>query len=107
MFISDHAEHFTHRKVIAEIALDHRLPSLHSLGSYVDFGGLMEHATDLTDVYRQCASSIIRIFKGEAPGQIPFYQPTVFRLRVNLKVAKTLGVQVPPSVLAEADEVIE
>jgi putative ABC transport system substrate-binding protein len=107
VFISDYAENFGNRRVIGELAAAHRLPAIHALPGYVEVGGLMEYAPDLGDVFKEAAALIDRILKGESPTNIPFVQPTKFALRINLKAAMALGLTIPPTLLARADEVIE
>jgi putative tryptophan/tyrosine transport system substrate-binding protein len=68
---------------------------------------LVYYGTDRVDLYRRCASYVDRVLRGEKPGDLPFQQPTKYELVVNLKTAKALGLTVPPSLLARADEVIE
>jgi ABC-type uncharacterized transport system substrate-binding protein len=96
-----------HRELIVALAARHRLPAVYPGRYHVDGGGLISYGTDFSDQFRQAASYIDRIFKGEKPGEIPVQQPTKFELVVNLKTAKALGLDVPATVLARADEVIE
>ena len=100
VFVSDYGENYTNRQIIAELAAEHKLPTMHPYRGYVDVGGLMEYAIEFTDLYRHAAESISRILKGEHPESIPFIQPTKFVLRINSKVAKALGLTIPPTLLA-------
>jgi putative ABC transport system substrate-binding protein len=100
-------ENFTHRKVIAELALSARLPSLSLYRENVEVGGLMSYGPDIVDIFRRAAGYIDQILRGSNPAEMPFQQPTKFNLAVNLKTAKALGLTVPPTVLALADDVIE
>jgi putative tryptophan/tyrosine transport system substrate-binding protein len=92
---------------IQELATRHRLPAVHEFGSYVRRGGLIAYGPKLQDVFRQAATYVDRIFKGANPGDLPIGQPTTFELLINLKTAKALGLTIPPSVLQQADQVIE
>jgi putative tryptophan/tyrosine transport system substrate-binding protein len=74
---------------------------------YVEAGGLMAYAVDLAELLRRMADDVHQILKGAKPGDIPIYQATKFELLINLKTAKALGIEVPPTLLARADEVIE
>jgi len=97
----------SHRKLIVELAARHRIPAIHALRTATVDGGLMSYGVDLPDLFRQAASYVDRILRGEKPGNLPVQQPTKFELVINLKTAKALGLTAPPSLLARADEVIE
>jgi putative ABC transport system substrate-binding protein len=92
---------------INALALGARLPTMHNLSEYVYSGGLMSYGPNLLDLFRRAAEHVDKILRGTMPGDIPIEQPTRFDLVINLKTAKALGPEVPPSVLARADEVIE
>ena len=96
-----------HRELIVEIAARHRLPSVYAFRVYTADGGLMSYGPNAIAPYRLAASYIDRILKGEKPADLPVQAPTKYELVVNLKAAKALGVTIPPSILARADEVIE
>jgi putative ABC transport system substrate-binding protein len=95
----------TNRELI--IAARHRLPAIYGYRYFVTSGGLVSYGPDVTDLFRRSASYIDRILKGEKPGDLPIQQPTKFDLVINLKTAMALGIAVPPTLLARADEVIE
>jgi ABC-type uncharacterized transport system substrate-binding protein len=96
-----------HRELIATLAARHKLPSVSSLRSFVTSGGLASYGANFETLYRRAAGYVDRILKGEKPADLPVQVPTKYELVINLKTAKELGLSVPPSVLARADEVIE
>ena len=96
-----------HRDLVIALAARHRLPSVYPFRYFAASGGLMSYGSDVTDVFRRAAAYVDRILKGARPGDLPVQAPTKFELVFNLKTMKTLGIAMPPALLARADEVIE
>jgi putative tryptophan/tyrosine transport system substrate-binding protein len=107
LIVTGSALAMVHRNLIITLAARHKLPAVYFQRAFVPDGGLISYGPDLADQFRRAAGYVDRILKGEKPTDLPVQAPTKFELAINLKTAKALGLTVPPSVLARADEVIE
>src|SRR5262249_34024349 len=102
-----HGFNFAHRRLIVELANRHRLPSVFFYREAAEIGGLVAYGVNLKGPYRQAAAYVGKVLKGTKPADLPIEQTTKFELVINRKTAKALGLTIPPSVLARADEVIQ
>ena len=98
---------YNNRGEIVEMALRNRLPAASLQKEYADAGFLLTYGADIRDLYRRAAGFVDKIFKGAKPADLPVEQPTKFEMVINMKTAKALGLTIPPTLLARADEVIE
>ena len=107
LVVSDHAENLAHHQLIVALAVQDRLPAIYPFRDFANAGGLMAYGFDVADLWLGVARYVDRILKGANPGDLAYQQPTKFELVVNMRTAKALGLSIPPSLLARADQVIE
>jgi putative ABC transport system substrate-binding protein len=107
LLVSDSVENLVQHHLIVKLVERAKLPAIYPYREFVDIGGLMAYAVDVQDMIRRAADYADMILKGKKPGDLPIYQADKFTTVVNLKTAKALGLTIPPSLLARADEVIE
>jgi len=107
LLVSDEPEHLSNSRALVGLAARAQLPAMYPFRDIALAGGLMAYYRDLLDALRQAADQVAKILAGENPAEMPFRQPTTFRLSINTKAAQQIGVVVPPTLLASADEVIE
>jgi putative ABC transport system substrate-binding protein len=107
MLVGGTAYNFVNRQLIVDFAARSHLPTMYHTRQFVDAGGLISYGADVVDIFRRAAGYVDLILKGAKPGELPVEEPKRYELVINLKTAKALGIKVPPSLLARADEVIE
>jgi putative tryptophan/tyrosine transport system substrate-binding protein len=107
LVVADQPENFTYRRLLVELAAKHRIPAIYPFREHAELGGLMSYSADLSVIFRRIANQIAEVLRGIGPAEIPVYQPTKFQLIINLKTAKALGLELPATLLARADEAIE
>jgi putative ABC transport system substrate-binding protein len=107
LIVTGSALALVHRNLMIRLAARYKLPAIYYARNFVADGGLMSYGPDPVDDFRRAAGYVYRILKGEKPAELPVQAPTKYQLVINLKAAKALGIEVPPMLLARADEVIE
>ena len=107
MIVTGSSFAIAHRELVIKLANQHKLPTVYPLRFFVTAGGLISYGADAIDPHRRAAGYVNRILKGEKPADLPVQNPTKYELVINLKTAKALGLEIPTTLLARADEVIE
>jgi putative ABC transport system substrate-binding protein len=107
LIVTDDPTILPHKQLIVDLAASYRIPTIYASRAYAEIGGLMTYVLDYAEAFRHVAEQINEILKGAKPGDIPFYQPNLFELILNLKTAKGLGLELPATLLATATQVIE
>jgi putative ABC transport system substrate-binding protein len=107
LFVARNPWNFSNRQTITEFALSRRMPAVYPTREFVEVAGLISYGPSLSDLYRRAASYVDKIIKGYKPADLPVDQPTKFEFVINFKAAQAIGLSLPPSLLARADEVIE
>ena len=107
LLVLTHPLYYRHQREIIDFTAEQRLPAIYFTREFVDAGGLISYGPSQKWLYRREAEYVDKIFRGARPGELPMEQPSVFELVISLKTAKALGLVIPPSLLASADEVIE
>jgi putative ABC transport system substrate-binding protein len=107
VYVGSQYENWTNRQIIVDLAQRYRLPAIYGTDAHVEVGGFMAYTPDWRDLWRHAADEVDQILKGTKLRDIPFYQGTKFHFAINLKTAKALGIEIPNSLLAQADEVVE
>jgi len=107
LYVGTEAESWVYRRLIVELAEKNRLPAIYPLREYVEAGGLVAYSVDFVEIFTRAAGCIAQILNGASPGDIPIYQAAKFELVINVKAANAIGLTIPPSLLARADQVIQ